>query len=397
MFSRTYLNLPYLRRLAWAALVTVSFYSMPFADETLSKHTVAILEFSGTKESSLSLQEKQTLAEVVRGIARKQLRNSEWIILTRENIMSRVPPGTDLSDCGGDECIITTGKKLAVDYIVSGTATLIGSYIQITLSIYDVASGDLKNSEWARGKTVDDLINPVEITAQKLFASLPGARSMPANEQPQFSSVVQKPKEYENAAPSAPSPPMRVSSVPDSSTPASTTRIGPRPTRFGLGIHYSGLTGDGDKTDLLDASPALGGGVKLFLLDVFGFLDFEADVNANFKDVSLLFSDSGYSFSSQLFEAGVLLPLHFGSEKSLSGRIYAGAGAAYSIARDQNDLSESKQQKVSGGYFVGGISFIARHLGIYFNGKVYFLSSPETRMYMGENPTLVEVGIPFVF
>ena len=397
MFSRIYLNLSYLRLFVCAAFVTTFFYSLPLADETPSKHTVAILELSGTKESGLSLQEKQTLAEVVRGIARKQLRNSEWIILTRENIMSRVPPGTDLSDCGGDECIITTGKKLAVDYIVSGAATLIGSYIQVTLSMYDVASGDLKSSEWARGKTVDDLINPVENTAEKLFASLPGARSMPANEQPEFSSVVQKPREYENAPPSvAPSPPVRVSSAPDSSTPVSTTRTGPRPTRFGLGIHYSGLTGDGDKTDLLDASPALGGGVKLFLLDVFGFLDFEAGVNVNFKDVSLLFSD-GYSFSSQLFEAGALLPLHFGSEKSLSGRIYAGAGAAYSIARDQNDLGESKQQKISGGYFVGGISFIARHIGIYFNGKVYFLSSPETRMYMGENPTLVEVGIPFVF
>jgi TolB-like protein len=137
------------------------------------KRTVAILDFSGSKEAGVNLQELQTLAETVRGIARKKLPESDWIILTRDNMQLRFPEGTDLSNCG-DECVVTTGRRLQASYIVSGSITRLGSFLQITLSMYDVASADLKGSEWTKGKMVDDIVESLEMTAGNLFAPLSG-------------------------------------------------------------------------------------------------------------------------------------------------------------------------------------------------------------------------------
>jgi len=136
-------------------------------------HTLAILPFSGGHDSVVSAGEKHQLVQTIRGVARRSLPKAEgWSILAGENLEGRAP-GTDLSGCPDEACIITTGRKLQVDYIVAGNIGRVGPYLEASVSLYNVASGQLVGSEWPRGESVEDIVDSMEASApDPLFASL---------------------------------------------------------------------------------------------------------------------------------------------------------------------------------------------------------------------------------
>jgi hypothetical protein len=148
-------------------------HSLPFAQKPVSQKTkLAVMELGG---SALTLSERQILAETIRELAFKSVPNS-WSILTRENIEALVEDKEALKDCG-EECAVMTGRKLSVDYIVTGNIGKIGSYLQISVSLYDIKHGDLKGSEKVRAKSIDELMDPLDELGAKLFSKLPGAIS----------------------------------------------------------------------------------------------------------------------------------------------------------------------------------------------------------------------------
>ncbi len=135
--------------------------------------SVAVLEFDGGRDAGVSAADKQQLIETVRGIARRHLPKGEgWVVLTRAELEAKMPSGLDLSNCADEKCIVAAGRKLGVDYLVSENMGRIGSYLQVSFSLYDVAEGKLIGSEWPRGKTADDIIDSLESSPDRLFAAL---------------------------------------------------------------------------------------------------------------------------------------------------------------------------------------------------------------------------------
>jgi hypothetical protein len=141
------------------------------------KKALAILEFSGDKASGVNLEERQALAELTRGHALKALPRSGWSVMTRDNMQALLPPGTDLADCAGDECIITTGRKMQADYIVTGRVTRLGTNLQVIVQLYDVRSGSLVGTAQPRGASIDAVIDPLEREVLELFREVGGVKS----------------------------------------------------------------------------------------------------------------------------------------------------------------------------------------------------------------------------
>jgi formylglycine-generating enzyme required for sulfatase activity len=144
-----------------------------------SKKTLAILEFSGDKSAGVSLQERQALAENARGIAVRKLPKSGWVVMTRDNMQALLPPGINLSDCGGDECIITTGRTIQASYIVTGRFTKLGAYLQANIQLYDVATGALLGTAQPRATDVNTILDPLEKELGELFGELGGVSPPP--------------------------------------------------------------------------------------------------------------------------------------------------------------------------------------------------------------------------
>jgi len=139
-------------------------------------HTLAVLEFDGGNDSAISSSDQQQLTQTVRGLARRNLPKENWTVLTRKDMDAKMP---DASSCSDAACAIAAGKKLQADYVITGSAGTVGSYLQTSFSVYDVASGRLVGSEWPRGKTADDIIDSLKASPRLLFANLP--QSNPGN------------------------------------------------------------------------------------------------------------------------------------------------------------------------------------------------------------------------
>lgn len=147
------------------------------SDPAAGGHTLAILPFGGgVQDSVVSPAEKRQLVQTIRGIARRSLPKAEgWSILAGESLEARAPSGTDLSNCSDETCAIATGRKLQVDYVASGNVGRIGPYLEVSISLYNVASGQLVGSEWPRGSSVEDIIDSLNGSPDPLFASLSGS------------------------------------------------------------------------------------------------------------------------------------------------------------------------------------------------------------------------------
>jgi len=141
--------------------------------------TIAIFPFGENKSENknpvMSASEKQQLLETVRGIARRSLPKADgWKVISSDAVETKI--GVDLSNCNGEEaCLLSAARKLPADYIVSADAGRIGSYIEVSFSLFNVTTGQVIGSEWPRGKSVDDIIDSLESSPDRLFANLSGA------------------------------------------------------------------------------------------------------------------------------------------------------------------------------------------------------------------------------
>ena len=74
---------------------------------------LAVLELRNRAE--ITAQEADYLTDVVRGVA-AGLPAGDWFVMTRENILAVLPPGTDLAKCLEDAtCDVEVGRALGAD------------------------------------------------------------------------------------------------------------------------------------------------------------------------------------------------------------------------------------------------------------------------------------------
>lgn len=114
---------------------------------------VAVLELVNVAQ--LSDFEARAMADMVRGAA-LSLPTRRLFVLTRENILELLPPGTDLSTCVG-ECEVETGRNVGAHLVVSGQVGRFGTRLQVLLKMHDTRTGRLLASRTVSGATLDEL------------------------------------------------------------------------------------------------------------------------------------------------------------------------------------------------------------------------------------------------
>jgi hypothetical protein len=129
---------------------------------------VAVLELRNP--AGLAEQEAQYLAGLVRTEALR-LPAARWFVMTRENILEQLPPGTRLEDCVG-ACEVETGRNVGADVVVTGEVVRLGGALRVALRLHDTRNGKLLSSAQAGGDGAAALEAPVGQASRTLFAAL---------------------------------------------------------------------------------------------------------------------------------------------------------------------------------------------------------------------------------
>jgi hypothetical protein len=166
--------------LAWA-LVTVA---VPTVAQEVGQQRIAVLELDNPAQ--LKDQEIAYLSELIRSSARENLLTGKFLVMTHENIVELLG-NRSLGECLGD-CAVETGRNLGAAYIAAGQVFQIGTELRLSVTLYEVASGNLLGSKQAGGSSVLTLEGPLKDMGRKLFAKLGGGPAeedvTPPNAQP---------------------------------------------------------------------------------------------------------------------------------------------------------------------------------------------------------------------
>ena len=129
---------------------------------------IAVLELRN--DSKIKSQEVAYLTDLVRSAA-LTLPAGAFLVMTRENILEFLPPGTSLAECQG-ACEVETGRNVGAAIVATGHVIRFGRSLKVTLKIYETKSGKLLGSEIASADTIDTLEKPVQNAAKRLFTRL---------------------------------------------------------------------------------------------------------------------------------------------------------------------------------------------------------------------------------
>lgn len=140
-------------------------------DGSRSERFVAVLEIVG-EAGVLSLNEKFYLTDVLRSSALKALpRQRGFVIMTRENISTMLPPGKTIMDCEGTS-LVETGRIIAADYVAGARVGKFGSNFTITAELYETSGNKLLGSFTARAENLYGLQEVIQKRAPELFSKI---------------------------------------------------------------------------------------------------------------------------------------------------------------------------------------------------------------------------------
>ncbi len=94
-------------------------------------------------------------------------------VLTRENVVALLPPGTDLAECADADCEVEMGRRLGAAFVISGEVVRLGESLKLSLKLHGTADATLLAAEAASAGDVGALEGVVAETTEALVAKLP--------------------------------------------------------------------------------------------------------------------------------------------------------------------------------------------------------------------------------
>lgn len=141
--------------------------SDPVVREARNPIHVAILET--VSRGVIELNESLYLTNVLREEAVKVLPPSlNYTIMTRDNILSMLPPEKRLEDCEGS-CLVETGRNISADYVAQAVVSTFGTSLTISVELYNSANGKLISSFNAKSSDVENLELEIRQKTPQMF------------------------------------------------------------------------------------------------------------------------------------------------------------------------------------------------------------------------------------
>ena len=126
---------------------------------------LAVLDFKD--EAQLPQFELASLADSVRGAAL----NAPFMVMTKENMITLLPPGTELESCVG-ECEVEVGRKIGAHYLITGQIGSIDGQLQLLLRLYETKGGSLRGQSTITAYSVGVMQPKVRRAATELLTRI---------------------------------------------------------------------------------------------------------------------------------------------------------------------------------------------------------------------------------
>jgi len=154
-----------------------------------AQKVVAVLEIIPNNENvELQLSEYRHLTDELRTRARETLPRTSYSILTRDNIISLLPPDEEARDCLAEACAVEIGRAIGAEYITQGFIGKFGEMLTLTVELYESMSGNLLGSFVTESQDIMGLLATIRQKAPDLFANLNASGELKKQEYPQNNS-----------------------------------------------------------------------------------------------------------------------------------------------------------------------------------------------------------------
>jgi TolB-like protein len=151
------------------------FMSIMFlATAAFAINNVAVLELI-PKESvaeMISIEESQHLTDELRRQAVITMPKGEYAVLTRDNLISLLPPDEKESECLAESCAVEIGRAIGAEYITQGTIGKFGKKLTISVELYETMSGKLLSSIVFESEDIEGLLGVIRNEAKPLFKNI---------------------------------------------------------------------------------------------------------------------------------------------------------------------------------------------------------------------------------
>jgi len=134
--------------------------------------TIAVLEIVPSGEMGLKLSEYRHLTDELRTRAREALPQSRYTILTRDNILSLMPPDSEEAQCLAESCAVDIGRAIGAEYVTQGFVGEFSGMLTLTVELYESISGNLLGSFVTESESVIGLLNTIRGKAPDLFKKI---------------------------------------------------------------------------------------------------------------------------------------------------------------------------------------------------------------------------------
>ena len=149
----------------------------PAAAPEAKRRKVAVAVMLLANKAKMTAGELEYLTGVVRQAA-AMLPKEGFLVMTRENITTMLPPDTRPEDCVGN-CEVETGRKLGAEWLLTGEVLRFGSELRAIMNLHHVPSGNLTQTERVVAKTLPVLERRLSGQTLRLLTGRVGRGNFP--------------------------------------------------------------------------------------------------------------------------------------------------------------------------------------------------------------------------
>jgi len=150
------------------------FFASLVAVQAFALNNVAVLELLSNESVAehIRIEESRHLTDELRRQAVTILPKSEYSVLTRDNIISLIPPDEKEAECLAESCAVDIGRAIGAEYVTQGTIGRFGNKFTISVELYETMSGKLLSSIVFESENIDGLLGAIRAEAKPLFQSI---------------------------------------------------------------------------------------------------------------------------------------------------------------------------------------------------------------------------------
>jgi len=153
-------------------MIRVIILAILLAQVVYAVKTVAVLEIIPTGDVELKVSEYRHLTDELRTRAREALPRTEYAILTRDNILSLMPPDSEEAECLAESCAVDIGRAIGAEYVTQGFVGEFDGMLTLTVELYESISGNLVGSFVTESNNLRGLLSAIREKSTALFANV---------------------------------------------------------------------------------------------------------------------------------------------------------------------------------------------------------------------------------